>query len=807
MGKKGKMAGEVQLSAEKKEKIAVMTAEEAVGTMTFGEKIRLCSGKNCWETKDYPALGLPSVFMSDGPNGLRKQEATGDMLGINRSVPSTCFPASSLSACSWDPELMSEMGAAIGEEARKEKVSMVLGPGLNIKRNPLCGRNFEYLSEDPYLAGKMAAGYIQGMQSKGVKSCVKHFAANSQEYKRFSSDSVMDERTMREIYLAGFETAVREGKPGAVMSAYNMLNGEHCSCSKVLLNDILRKDWGFEGIVVTDWGAIFDRVEGFRAGCDLSMPGGNAFMEPEVAKAVKEGRLDEADVTRCAERVYRFVREAEKTSPEPCDYEAHHEIARRVATESAVLLKNDGILPLRDADGVVIIGDMAREPRYQGTGSSHINPVNLVSMTDIMPDAPFAPGYDRKGNTTDELVAEAVKLAEGAKKVILVCGLPYNFEAEGFDRDDMKMPEGYLRVLDAVTAVNQNVVVVLICGCAVEVPWDEKVRAILYAGLPGEAGVKAVYDLLFGIKNPSGKLAESWPVKYGDCVTAPYYGEKDAHYMEGLYVGYRYYDSANVPVKYPFGYGLSYTTFEYGEMVCDEKRVSVKVTNTGSVSGGEVVQLYVSAKDSPLYRPEKELKGFKKVWLEPGESAEVTFELDDRSFAVWDGGWKVLKGTYSLKVGSSSRDIRCEAEIELAGETVETPSWQTGSWYETLKGLPSKSEWERMLGRSVTPAPVKRGKYTMNNTVIEMKKTSLIMKIMYMVMIRMFTKQCCEGKKPDFAVPEFRMMVASGADSNISCMVVNSGFKNYVIQGMLEIANGHPFKGFALMMKKLRDPE
>lgn len=776
--------------------------------MTLGEKIRLCSGKNCWETKNYEKYGLPSIFVSDGPNGLRKQESTGDMLGINRSVPATCFPTSSLSACGWDPELLAMVGGAIGEEARRAGVSMVLGPGVNIKRNPLCGRNFEYFSEDPYLSGKLAAGYVKGMQSKGVKACVKHFAANSQEYKRFNSDSVMDERTLREIYLAGFEIAVKEGRPGAVMSSYNMVNGVHCSCSEHLLDEILRNEWGFDGIVVTDWGAIYDRPDGFRAGCDLSMPGGNAFMEPETAAAVKEGRLDEEAVTRCAERVFEFVRGATTDTPYECDFEGHHEIAKRAAEESCVLLKNDGILPLSDEDGLVIIGDMAKNPRYQGTGSSHINPVKLVSLCDVIPDAPFAPGYDRKGDTTEELIREAASLASGAKKVILVCGLPYNYEAEGFDRGDMKMPAGHLRLIDAVTAACANVIVVLVSGSAVEISWDDKVKAILYAGLPGEAGGEAIKNLLFGKVNPCGKLAETWPLKYGDHVTSSWYGEKDAHYKEGVFVGYRYFDTAMVPVKYSFGYGLSYTDFELGDMVICGDEVTVSVTNTGKMSGAEVVQLYVSQKGCPVCRPDWTLQGFMKVWLNPGETKTVKFVLSERSFAIWhDGGWKVPKGTYTIKV-CSGQDAGClEKDIDVDGVEIKTPEWQAGSWYETLSGVPTKEEWERMLGRKVVTEPLKRGRYTMNNTVIEMKRTSLMMKIMYRVMIGMFTKQCCEGKKPDFGVPEFKMMVASGADSNVSCMVVNSGFKNYVIQGMLEMANGHLFRGLFLMMKKLRDPK
>ena len=487
-----------------------MEIEKILSQMTLEDKIVLCSGANFWQTKKYEKYGIPSLFMCDGPHGLRKQEDAADMLGVNKSRPATCFPAEVTSAGSWDPELLTEIGAAIGEEAKEQGVGLVLGPGANLKRNPLCGRNFEYFSEDPYLAGKLAAGFIRGAEAQGVGTSLKHFAANSQELSRFTSDSVMDGRTLRELYLTAFEIAVKEGKPSTVMCAYPKLNGTHCSDHKELLTEILRSEWGFDGMVVTDWGAMNDRIEGFRAGCDLNMPGGSDYMEKEVLQAVKDGTLPERCVDDSARRVLKLVfRAAETLSKKAaCDYEAHHALAKRAAAEGAVLLKNESsILPLKPGAKIAVVGAMAKELRYQGAGSSHINPTKLTQPLELLPGAVYAPGCDEKGSTTDALLQEVQNAARKAETVVVFAGLPAQCESEGFDRDNLKMPEGHRKMIEVAAQANPNTVVVLLCGSVVECPWAEKVKAILYMGLPGQAGGEAIADLLYGRANPGGKLA------------------------------------------------------------------------------------------------------------------------------------------------------------------------------------------------------------------------------------------------------------------------------------------------------------
>lgn len=773
--------------------------------MTLAEKIRLCSGKNCWETKAFPQYGIPSVWVSDGPHGLRKQETSGDMLGIHNAIPATCFPAAVSTGCSWDTGLTAAVGRAIAEEAASQGVSTILGPGANIKRNPLCGRNFEYYSEDPYLTGKLAGAFISGVQENGVGTSLKHFAVNNQENKRFSSDSILDERTLREIYLTGFEMAVKESNPSTVMCAYNMLNGTHCSNNKYLLTDILRNEWGFDGMVVTDWGAIFDRIQAFQAGCDLAMPGGAAFMEQEAWDAVKNGTLPEADIDRSVERILKFVSQI-NTTEKVCDFDAHHALAKRAAAESAVLLKNDGILPLKGEERIVLIGHMAEQMRYQGSGSSHINPFRLTSLTDAMPQVPYVPGCTEKGDSTLDLLEQARLAASEAEVVILVVGLPGYYESEGYDRSSMKMPEGHLQLIDTVTQANPNTVVVLLSGSVVEMPWINQVKAVLYMGLPGEAGGEAIANLLYGIANPCGKLAETWPVVYEDCASASYYGEKDAHYREGIYVGYRYYEKAGKPVRYPFGHGLSYTSFAYSNLRIEGNCVFVDVTNTGNFSGAEIVQLYIAADGTGIHRPLKELKGFAKVWLNPGETKPLSFMLDERSFAIWANGWAVPRGQYRILVGASSQDIRLRLTLPIPGDEIPVPHWQAGSWYETMQGIPSHKEWEEMLGHMVTAPVLKQGQFTMNHAILEMREHSLVMKILYWYIEKMMAKQYGNGKA-DYTVPEFRMMMCASADCSIPGVINNAVFRNYLLQGTLEIANGHPIRGLCLIVKKLSEPE
>ena len=774
-----------------------MDIEKILNQMTLEDKIALCSGANFWETKKFEKYGIPSLFMCDGPHGLRKQEDVADMLGVNESRKATCFPAEVTTAGSWDPELLAEIGAAIGEEAREQGVGLVLGPGANLKRNPLCGRNFEYFSEDPFLSGKLAAGFIRGAEAQGISTSLKHFAANSQEKSRFNSDSVLDERTMRELYLTAFEIAVKEGRPSTVMCAYPKLNGVHCSDNKTLLTDILRTEWGFGGMVITDWGAMNDRIEGFRAGCDLNMPGGSDYMEKDVLQAVKNGTLPVSCVDDSARRVLKLVFRAAETLREKaaCDYDAHHALARRAATEGAVLLKNEGgILPLKQDAKIAVIGAMAKSIRYQGAGSSHINPTGLSQPLDFLPDVAYAPGCDERGDTTDAMLEEARKAAQQAEIAVVFAGLPDHCESEGFDRDDMKLPVGHLRMIEAVASANSNTVVVLLCGSAVECPWTDEVKAVLYMGLPGQAGGEAIADLLYGRVSPGGRLAESWPFTYGDVPSSGIYGKTtDALYQEGVYVGYRYYDKSSTAVRWPFGYGLSYTEFAYSDLTMDGNTVSVAVKNTGAFAGAEVAQLYVRAPQDGLHRPLRELKGFQKVFLQPGETQTVTFTLSDRSFAVWQDGWKVPNGTYTVCVGGLT------ASVEKSGEALSIPAWQGGSWYERCTGKPNQADWEAMLGRHYEPSMLKKGEFTMDNTVMEMKDYSLIMRIMFKAVEATVSKGY--GGKKDYENPNFKMQMASSAGAPIRSMMISGGMKGGVLPGMLDMANGHFFRGIWKMIK------
>ncbi|MGI5935553.1 MAG: glycoside hydrolase family 3 C-terminal domain-containing protein [Oscillospiraceae bacterium] len=761
-----------------------MDIERTVKTMGLKEKIALCSGRDEWRTKAFPKYDIPSVMLSDGPNGLRKQSGSGDILGISRSEPATCFPAESLVACSFDRALAAEMGEALAEEAGAAGVSMLLGPGVNIKRNPLCGRNFEYFSEDPYLSGQLAAACISGVQKKGIGACLKHFACNSQEYCRMVSDSIIDERTLRELYLPAFETAVKNGAPAAVMCAYNLLNGTYCSDNRYLLTDILRSEWGFDGFVVTDWGAIHDRSKSFEAGCDLVMPGGSAYGEKDSYRNVLKGALDESYIDRSAERVLRFVDRAHRVLAAQTfafDRDRHHELARKIAEQSAVLLKNeDGILPC-STEEIALVGRMAENFRYQGFGSSRVNPTRLDSLLSLLPGVPYAPGYDDEGNTTDALVEQAVSLAKAAKKVVIVAGLPDSAESEGFDRGHMKMPEGQNRVISEIARVNPNVVVVLCCGSPVEVPWAEEVKGILYMGLSGQAGAGALANLLTGRANPCGRLAETWPVSYEDCPSAKFYagGMRNAEYREGIYAGYRYYEKAGKPVRFPFGAGLSYTTFAYSDLRVEGCRVYVTVTNTGECSGGEAVLLYVYAPQDGIHRPVRELKGFEKVFLSPGESRVVSFELDERSFAVWNGKWTVYKGEYTIQVGP------CRAPIQVDGEIYEGPKEQ--GWYSTLKGEPDRDEWIRLLSKP--PSEPSKKPYTVDSTVEDIAEDSPLVRLMYSIFERMQAKSSGRGSV------EYRMTMTAARESPLRNVQNNLRIKGHFAQALGDFANGKFFRG------------
>ena len=592
--------------------------------LTLEEKCALLSGAETFKTRGMPEHGIPQIWLSDGPHGLRKQAGESDHLGLNPSVPATCFPTASAVANSWDAALGEEIGAALGEEAAAQEVSVVLGPGLNMKRNPLCGRNFEYFSEDPYLAGKLAAGYIRGIQSKGVAACPKHFAVNSQETRRMASDSIVDERTLREIYLTGFEIAVKEGHPRSIMSSYNLVNGTYANENKHLLMEILRGEWGFDGAVITDWGGSNDHALGVKNGSTLEMPAPGGDSVRELLAAVESGKISESDIDARLSELLPLVfdtKAALDAAPREFDAAAHHALARRAAEESLVLLKNEGsLLPLAAGTKVAVIGDFAKNPRYQGAGSSMVNSTQVDVLLDKLIDSElnvigYQQGFDRHGKPDAALQKSACELATQADTVILCMGLDEIAESEGLDRSNLRLAQNQVDLLQAVAAVNPKIVVVLYSGSVVETPWLDNCQALLYAALGGQAGAGAVADALTGKVNPCGKLAETWPLAYADVPSAADFAtrRKTVEYREGLYIGYRYFTTAEKAVRFPFGYGMSYTTFAYSDMAADEQGVSLTVTNTGSVAGTEIVQLYTAKKNSELFRPAKELKGFAPV--------------------------------------------------------------------------------------------------------------------------------------------------------------------------------------------------
>jgi beta-glucosidase len=663
--------------------------------MSLEEKVSLLSGKDFWTTKGIARLGIESLAMTDGPHGLRKQASEGGGVDLGSSVPATCFPSGAGLASTWDPDLAEEVGAALGEEARAEGVAVLLGPAVNIKRSPLCGRNFEYLSEDPYLAGRLAASFVRGVQSKGVGTSVKHFAANNQEARRMTIDARVDERSLREIYFPAFEAAVREGGAWTLMCAYNRLNGEYCSQNRRLLTGILREEWGFDGLLVTDWGACDDRVAGLAAGQDLEMPGNGGLGDAKVLEALREGRIDEACLDTA---VLRFLRLHERASPAAlaraaCDLGAHHELARRAAAESAVLLKNEGaILPLRPEGRIAFIGAFAKEPRYQGGGSSHISPTRLDAAYDCAARLlegrarlSYALGYGAGDVAPDAaLIEEARRLAAAADVAIVFAGLPEAMESEGFDRPHLRMPEAQLRLIEALAEVQPRIAVVLQNGSPIEMPWLPRVPAVLETYLSGQGGGAAAVDLIFGLANPSGKLAETFPASLSDDPSRLNFpgDASKVEYREGIFVGYRHYDSAGVEPLFPFGHGLSYSRFEYSDLRVDKAEawdderveVSVAVRNAGKTAGREVVQLYVRDLESRVLRPDRELKGFAKLALEGGEEKRARFSLDRRAFAYWEaearepsggGAWTVEEGEFEILVGSSSRDIRASARLRV----------------------------------------------------------------------------------------------------------------------------------------------
>lgn len=701
--------------------------------LTLEEKCALLSGAETFKTRGMPEHGIPQIWLSDGPHGLRKQAGESDHLGLNPSVPATCFPTASAVANSWDAALGEEIGAALGEEAAAQEVSVVLGPGLNMKRNPLCGRSFEYFSEDPYLAGKLAAGYIRGIQSKGVAACPKHFAVNSQETRRMASDSIVDERTLREIYLTGFEIAVKEGHPRSIMSSYNLVNGTYANENKHLLMEILRGEWGFDGAVITDWGGSNDHALGVKNGSTLEMPAPGGDSVRELLAAVESGKISESDIDARLSELLPLVfdtKAALDAAPREFDAAAHHALARRAAAESLVLLKNEGaLLPLAAGTKVAVIGDFAKNPRYQGAGSSMVNSTQVDVLLDKLIDSElnvigYQQGFDRHGKPDAALQKSACELATQADTVILCMGLDEIAESEGLDRSNLRLAQNQVDLLQAVAAVNPKIVVVLYSGSVVETPWLDNCQALLYAALGGQAGAGAVADALTGKVNPCGKLAETWPLAYADVPSAADFAtrRKTVEYREGLYIGYRYFTTAEKAVRFPFGYGMSYTTFAYSDMAADEQGVSLTVTNTGSVAGTEIVQLYTAKKNSELFRPAKELKGFARVTLAPGEKQRITIMLDDKAFRFWNvkaNRWEIEGGEYELLVGASVEDIRLCEKISVHGTATVHPyeDRDLDCYYKGDVLHVSDADFEKLLGH---PIPNGKTKIDRNLTLGEL---------------------------------------------------------------------------------------
>jgi beta-glucosidase len=800
-----------------------------ISQMTLEEKASLCSGLDFWHMKGVERLGVPSIMITDGPHGLRKQAQSNGQVRLQETVPSTCFPTASTLAATWNRDLIYQVGEALGEECLAEKVGVILGPGVNIKRSPLCGRNFEYFSEDPYLTGEIAKSHIKGVQSKGVGTSLKHYTANNQEYRRMVIDAIVDERALREVYLAGYEIAVKGAQPWTVMCAYNEVNGIYCSENKFLMTDILKQEWGHEGLVVTDWGAMNDRVTGLKAGVELEMPGTPNGNDALIIAGVQSGELDEAILDSSVERILQLVFKAEKARSQDTtyDHQAHHDLARRVAGEGAVLLKNDGdILPLQARGKIALIGEFAKEPRYQGAGSSLINPSKLDNLYDEMISlfgdevVTFAPGYTKKGDRADEdLIKEAIRVAEDADVVVICAGLTDIYETEGLDRKHMKMLPGHNALIEAIAKAHSKVVVVLITGCPVEMPWLDQVQGILEAYLGGQAGAGAIADILFGKVNPSGKLAETFPIHLSDNPSYHYFpgGPTTVEYRESIYVGYRYYDTVGCEVLFPFGHGLSYTTFEYSDLQLNQDDISddatltvaLNVKNTGGVAGKEIVQLYVRDVESSVFRPDKELKGFVKVSLEPGGETEVQFVLNRRAFAYYNtdlGDWHVESGAFEILIGASSRDIRLSAQVQMKSNQPQAPEVDRELlrvYYDFPKGAPvSREDFANLLGVPVPDNTRAKGEpYTINTPLGDMTE-SLIGRGLYNLVSKQMAKMI-EGLED---TPTALMMEAMAREAPLRTMMMagDRTITREMLDALLLMINGKIFKGIFAMVKAVR---
>ncbi len=739
-----------------------MKNKDILEKLTLEEKANLCTGKDIWHLNGVERLGIPSVTLTDGPHGLSLRKPDGD---IRKSVTATCFPSAVTTACSWDRDLLYRMGQAMGQECLKENISIILGPGVNMKRSPLCGRNFEYFSEDPLLAGELAASLISGIQSKGVGTSLKHFAVNSQEKRRLVIDSVVDERSLREIYLTAFEIAVKKAQPWTVMHSYNKVNGTYSSDNGFLQNKILREEWGFEGVVVSDWGAVNDRVKSIENGNDLEMPSSHGYNEKKICDAVRKGSLDEKYLDIAADRMLTLIKKsAQALGDYTYDEDEHHRLAAEICAESLVLLKNeDNILPVSKEKTVAVIGEMARAPRYQGEGSSIIVPTKITDAFEGLLEegykATFAPGYFKKQDElNDVMVKDACHIASKSDTVLLFIGLTEEYESEGYDRKTMNLPAAHNRLLEEILKVNENVTVVLSGGSPVIIPWAKKVKAIINGYLGGQASGKALAQIISGKVNPSGKLAETYPIYESDVPCSANYPATGltAEHREGIYIGYRYYDTAKKDVLFPFGYGLSYTDFEYSDISLsadkikdsDNLTVTCKVKNIGDRDGAEIVQLYVRDKESTVFRPEKELRDFCKIFLKKGEEKTVTFTLSKRAFAYYNiniNDWHVQSGDFEILIGASSRDIRLTAKVEVDSSLpeVQVPDYRESApcyYGADVRNVPDK-QYRALLGRDIPPQfPDVNDKFTVESCLADAAQTKWGKRIITLL---------TGGKKPD----------------------------------------------------------
>jgi len=794
-----------------------------VQQMTLEEKASICSGADMWHLKGIDRLDIPSIMVTDGPHGLRKEvkHESSEAINLTSNVPATCFPTASALAANWNRDLVYEVGRALGEECLQEKVSVILGPGVNIKRSPLCGRNFEYFSEDPYLTGEMAKSHIAGVQSQGVGTSIKHFAVNNQETRRMTIDTIIDERTLREIYLSGFEMAVKGSQPWTVMCSYNRINGTFASDHSYLLNEILREEWGFEGLVVTDWGALNEPVSALDAGVDLEMPGVPNGNDAKIIAAVRSGDLEEAALNRAVERIVSLILKVQDTLEKNYAYDpdAHHHLARQAAREGVVLLKNENeILPISPDSKVALIGRFAKHPRYQGAGSSIMTPTRLDTLYDELVKLVgvdhliYAPGYTEKGDVIDKvLILEAMNAAEQADVVIICAGLTDMYEIEGIDRTHMRLPAGHDELIQRIASKYKNVIVVLSNGSPVEMPWVDSVPAIVEGYLGGQAGAGAMADILVGHVNPSGKLAETFPIKFEDSPALPFPGGPvSVEYREGIYVGYRYYDTAKVDVLFPFGHGLSYTQFAYRDLNLIQSGNSViasfKVANVGKRAGKETAQLYVKDLDSTIFRPDKELKGFVKVSLEPGEEKKITLELEPRAFAYYDMGskeWVVEAGRFEIFVGASSRDIRLTS-LFIVDQKLGTPGHfdksELGAYFNLSRSHEfTKNDFEALLGYAIPDVTqAKKGHYTLNTPLVDMKDSFIARQL-----FRIINKQVMKMVGDEVDTPMGAMMKAVVSEMPLrGLMMSGQPFGRQTVEALLMIINGKLLKGIRMLFSK-----